>query len=64
MQDDYIESRLDPQIKYYDKRSTRCHNEHNYLSIFGIILTAAIPPLQLLHKFDKKYPACKGSVLP
>lgn len=48
MQDDYIESRLDPQIKYYDKRSTRCHNEHNYLSIFGIILTAAIPPLTLL----------------
>nr|DAW91133.1 MAG TPA: SMODS and SLOG-associating 2TM effector domain 1 [Caudoviricetes sp.] len=29
MQDDYIESRLNPQIDYYDKKSAHCHKEHN-----------------------------------
>lgn len=48
MQDDYIESRLNPQIDYYDKKSVHCHKEHNALSIVGIVLTASIPPLTLL----------------
>lgn len=48
MQDDYIESRLNPQIEYYDKKSVHCHKEHDALSIIGIVLTASIPPLTLL----------------
>lgn len=56
MQDDYINSRLDPQIDYYDKTSVHCHREHDALSIFGIVLTASIPPLTL---FTEVAPAIK-----
>ena len=59
MQNDYIGSRLDPQIDYYDKASIRCHREHDTLSIIGIVLTASIPFLTLLSEVA---PAVKFAV--
>ena len=44
MIEDYITSRLEPQILYYEKRSALFRREHNALSI----LMASIPFLTLL----------------
>lgn len=41
----YVDTRLEDQIKYYDNRSTHYQGEHYLLSIVGIILTATIPVL-------------------
>ena len=46
--EDYITSRLDPQILYYEKRSALFRREHNVLSILTLFLMAAIPFLTLL----------------
>lgn len=43
----YVYTRLEDQIKYYDNRSTHYQHEHYRLSIADIILTAAIPILTL-----------------
>lgn len=43
----YVDTRLEDQIKYYDNRSTHYQHEYYILSISDIILTAAIPILTL-----------------
>lgn len=48
MLEDYITSRLDPQILYYKKRSALFRREYNVLSILTLFLMAAIPFLTLL----------------
>ena len=47
MLEDYITSRLEPQILYYEKRSALFRREHNVLSILTLFLMAAIPFLAL-----------------
>jgi len=46
--EDYITSRLEPQILYYEKRSALFRREHNALSILTLFLMASIPFLTLL----------------
>ena len=46
--EDYIASRLEPQILYYEKRSALFRREHNVLSILTLFLMASIPFLTLL----------------
>lgn len=48
MIEDYITSRLEPQILYYEKRSALFRREHNALSILTLFLMASIPFLTLL----------------
>lgn len=48
MIEDYITSRLEPQILYYEKRSALFRREHNVLSILTLFLMASIPFLTLL----------------
>lgn len=48
MLEDYITSRLEPQILYYEKRSALFRREHNVLSILTLFLIAAIPFLTIL----------------
>ena len=42
MIEDYITSRLEPQILYYEKRSALFRREHNALSILTLFLMASI----------------------
>ena len=46
--ENYITSRLEPQILYYEKRSALFRREHNVLSILTLFLMASIPFLTLL----------------
>lgn len=48
MLEEYITSRLDPQILSYEKRSALFRREHNVLSILTLFLMASIPFLTLL----------------
>ncbi len=43
----YIDSRLLPQIKYYETLSKRSHNKYRIMSISNIVLTALIPVISL-----------------
>lgn len=51
MLEEYITSRLEPQILYYEKRSALFRREHNVLSILILFLMASIPFLTLLLEF-------------
>ncbi len=48
MLEEYITSRLEPQILSYEKRSALFRREHNVLSILTLFLMASIPFLTLL----------------
>ncbi|MGN1481050.1 DUF4231 domain-containing protein [Porcipelethomonas sp.] len=42
---EYIEERLDPQIKWYDEKSISCQKSYKLIQIVEIILAATIPLL-------------------
>lgn len=48
---EYIEQRLDDQIKWYSKKSTSYKKRHMFIEIAIIISSATIPILTLLHYY-------------
>lgn len=48
---DYIEQRLDNQINWYSKKSSRYKKQHMIIEMLIVVASAAIPILTLLHYY-------------